>query len=80
MMPLASYGEFGKFPREIRDMIYAEYFSVDTPASLDKYIDTSKPRAILFVTKPDTGLLRASRALYRETWPVGALAEIRPAT
>jgi hypothetical protein len=73
IMPLASYGDFGKFPREIRDLIYAEYFSVDTPTTLEKYLEASKSEPLLYVTEPDTCLLRASRALYRETQPVGAL-------
>jgi hypothetical protein len=69
-MPLASYGDLGKFPREIRDLIYEEYFSVATAPALEKYLSASKTEAILYVTKPDTSLLRASRALYRETQPV----------
>jgi hypothetical protein len=73
IMPLASYGDFAKFPREIRDLIYAEYFSVDAPATLEKYLEASKSEPLLYVTEPDTCLLRASRALYRETQPVGTL-------
>jgi hypothetical protein len=74
-MPISSYGDFGKLPREIRDLIYAEYFSVDAPETLEKYLDQSKSEPLLYVTQPDTGLLRASRALYRETRSVGNLQE-----
>lgn len=70
IMPLAGYGDFWKFPREIRDLIYAEYFSVDTAPALEKYLEASKSGAILYITEPDTSLLRVSRALYRETQPV----------
>jgi hypothetical protein len=76
IMPLASYGDFGKFPREIRDMIYAEYFSVDTPATLEKYLEPSKSEAILYVTKPDSNILRVSCAIYTEAMPVGTPTEI----
>jgi hypothetical protein len=69
-MSLTSYGDFGKFPREIRDMIYADYFSVDTAPTLEKHLESSKSKAILYITKPDTSLLKTSRALYRETQPV----------
>jgi hypothetical protein len=73
IMQLASYGDFAKLPREIRDLIYAEYFSVDTAPTLEKHLETSKSEAILYVTEPDTSLLRASRALYWETQPVRIL-------
>ena len=77
-MPLASYGDFAKFPREIRDMIYAEYFSVDTAPALEKYLENSKSEAILYVAEPDTTLLRVSRALYKETQPVRILQKLYP--
>lgn len=73
IMPLASYGDFGKFPREIRDLIYAEYFSIDAPATVKKHLEKSRSDPVLYVTEPDTALLRASRALYRETQAVGIL-------
>jgi hypothetical protein len=72
-MSLTSYGAFGKLPREIRDMIYLEYFSVDSPSNLEKYLaplGQSNPEAIFYITEPDTGLLRTSRALYMESQPV----------
>jgi len=76
-MPLASYGDFGKLPREIRDMIYAEYFSVDTAPTLEKFLKANKSEAMLYVTKPHMSLLRVSRALYRETQPVRILQKLQ---
>jgi hypothetical protein len=73
IMPLSSYGDFWKLPREIRDMIYAEYFSANTAPALEKYLEASKSQAIFYITEPDTSLLRASRALYRESRPVRIL-------
>ena len=72
MMPLTSYGDFGNLPREIRDMIWAEYFSVATLVTLEKYLETAKYEPTLYVTEPNTGLLRASRPIYQETKPVGS--------
>jgi hypothetical protein len=78
-MALTNYGDFGKLPREIRDLIYAEYFSVDTAPALEKYLETSKSGAILYVTESDINLLRVSRALYWETQPVRILQKLNTA-
>lgn len=72
IMPFSSYGDFARLPREIRDQIYEEYFSTDSPPSLERYLETNESEVVLFVNGPDHSILRVSRALYRESYPVGS--------
>jgi hypothetical protein len=70
-MPFTSYGDFGRLPREIRDQIYEEYFAVDSPTSLEKYLENNESGVTFYITQSDKSLMRVSRALYREIHPVG---------
>lgn len=78
-MPLTSYGPFARLPREIRDQIYKEYFAVDSPTSLEKYLENNDSGVTLYVTQTDRSLMRVSRALYQEVLPVGTHPEIQSA-
>jgi hypothetical protein len=71
VMPLSSYGDFARLPREIRDQIYEEYFAVDSPTSLEKYLENNDSGVTFYITQSDKGLMRVSRAIWREMHPVG---------
>jgi hypothetical protein len=69
-MPMQAYGDFGLLPREIRDQIYEEYFSVWRWCDLQHFKRVDEAQVALYIAGPNAALLRASRALYQEALPV----------
>jgi hypothetical protein len=69
-MSMQAYGDFGLFPREIRDQIYEEYFSVWSWYDLQHYKRVDEAQVALYVAGPNVTLLRVSRALCQEALPV----------
>jgi hypothetical protein len=69
-MAIDGYGTFALLPREIRDQIYEDLFSVANVKDIAEYARNSQVVFSAYVAQPDTSILRASRALYREALPV----------
>lgn len=69
-MAVDGYGTFGLLPREIRDQIYEDLFSVTSVKDIAEHARRSKVVFSAYVAQPYTSILMASRALYREALPV----------
>jgi hypothetical protein len=69
-MSMQTYGNFQLLPREIRDQIYEEYFSIWCLDDLKNFQGVDEAQVTLYIAGPSVGLLRASRALYQEALPV----------